>query len=276
MSPTARAFLIAALIALPCSAALSLLFALGAGAAWGAMIHLTLFGWITGMICAVNYHTMPMFAARDFPLAWLGWAHFGAWAGGVALAALSMLLGWPAGVVLGLLAQLAGALLFAANVVLLFRRGRPRAHKPPVPPIPGQPQVDKAGTAATRGAGMALPLALLLLLLQRLGWIAGVWMLAAEHLATLGWLMLMVAGVAYHVLPRFSGAGTRGPVWARAQLGCHYAALALIVAGLGFSWPRMFAAGGLLMALALALLAWALFPALGNPRGQAPTARRSL
>ena len=32
--------------------------------------------------------------------------------------------------------------------------------------------------------------------------------LAAEHLVVLGWVMLMIVGVAYHVLPRFSGCGS--------------------------------------------------------------------
>jgi hypothetical protein len=81
----------------------------------------------------------------------------------------------------------------------------------------------------------------------------------------------MIVGVAYHVLPRFSGSGTRGPAWARAQLLCHAAALALIVLSLGLGWTSAFAIGGLLMALALGLFAWTIWPTLRVVQQQAST-----
>jgi hypothetical protein len=102
----------------------------------------------------------------------------------------------------------------------------------------------------------------LLLLAGQLRWIDSQWVLAAEHLATLGWLLLMIVGVAYHVLPRFSGCGTRGPTWAIVQLLVQGAALGLIVPSLGFGWTAGFALGGFLMALALGLFAWTIWPAL--------------
>jgi len=59
-----------------------------------------------------------------------------------------------------------------------------------------------------------------------------------------------------------------GPGWARAQLSCHLGALALMVPALGFAWPRVFAAGGLLMALAIGLFAWTVWPTLRTIRAQ--------
>ena len=169
---------------------------------------------------------------------------------------------WGAGTLVGLLLQIGGALVFVANTILLFRRGAPRPHRPPAPLIAGQPLVDRTGASATKAAGICLPSALLLLLAAQLGWIGGQWTLAAEHLAALGWMTLMIVGVAYHILPRFSGCGTRGPAWARAQLLSHIGALALIVLALGFGWPRGFALGGFVMALALGLFAWTIWPTL--------------
>ena len=67
MIGSTRAFLIVALFALPVAATLHLLTLLGLPGAWRAMIHLTIFGWITAMIVAVSYHTMPVFSGRDFP-----------------------------------------------------------------------------------------------------------------------------------------------------------------------------------------------------------------
>ncbi len=262
MISSTRAFLIVALFALTGAASLHLLALLSIPGAWPAMVHLTIFGWVTAIIIVVNYHTLPVFSARDFPYPVLIWIHWALLSTGVALAAGGLLTGWNAGILAGLLLQTGGALAFVANTILLFLRGAPRPHRPPVPPIAGQLLVDRAGTSATQLAGMCLPLALLLLLAAQLGWLGGEWTLAAEHLATLGWMLLMIVGVAYHVLPRFSGCGTRGPAWVRAQLLIHVAALALIVLSLGFSWTGGFALGGFLMALALGLFAWTIWPTL--------------
>jgi hypothetical protein len=268
MTRSTLAFLVVGLITLPGAAMLSLLSLQGVSGVWSAMVHLTLFGWITAMILTVNYHTMPVFSGRDFPYPSLIWAHWAAWVGGISLETIGLLIGWDAGAAAGLLLQLAAALLFVTNMLLLFRRGPRRVHGPLAPPIVDQPQVDRVGTQATRGAGMSLPLALLMLLAVRLGWIGSEWVLPAEHLATLGWLMLMVVGVAYHVLPRFTGRGTRGPAWARAQMRCHLAALVMMVLSLGFGWAWAFAVGGLLMTLALGLFAWTIWPTLYVIRSQ--------
>lgn len=262
MIGSSRAFVIAGLIALPAAALLHLLALLGISRTWPAMVHLTLFGWITALIYAVNIHTMPVFSARDFPDPRLIWAQWSAWCTGVTLATTATLAAWHGAEVAGLLLQLIAALIFVANTILLFVAGPRRPHRPPPPPIANQPRVDRIGTQATKLAGLSLPLALLLLLAMRLEWLSGSWLLAGEHLATLGWVMLMIVGVAYHVLPRFSGVGTRGPAWARAQLLCHIAALALMVPALGFAWTWAFAAGGLLMTLALGLFAWTIWPTI--------------
>ena len=262
MTSSTRAFFTTALLALPAAAALHLLALLGVSGTWTAMVHLTLFGWITLVIVAVNYHTMPVFAARDFPSPRLIWAHWTLVTSGVAFATIGILASWGWLIITGLLLQLAAALVFVANTMLLFTRGVRRPQRAPLPPIANQPQVDRVGTSATKVAGMALPLAPLLLSAQRLGWLDGAWVLAAEHMVTLGWVMLMIVGVAYHVLPRFSGIGTRGPGWARAQLLCHLGALALMVPALGFAWSWAFALGGLLMTLALGLFAWTIWPTL--------------
>jgi hypothetical protein len=268
MIGSTRAFLFFALFALPCATMLYLLALLGVPGTWSAMVYLAIFGWITAMIVAVNYHTLPVFSGRNFPYPVLIWIHWALLSVGVALLSISLLAGWRAGMIVGLLLQIGGALVFVANTILLFLRGAARSHRPPVPAIAGQPLLDRAGASATKAAGLCLPLALLLLFAAQLGWVGSQWMLAAEHLATLGWLMLMVVGVAYHILPRFSGCGTRGPAWARAQLLIHLAALVLIVLSLGFGWAGGFALGGVGMVLALGLFAWIIWPTLRVLRPQ--------
>jgi hypothetical protein len=146
--------------------------------------------------------------------------------------------------------------------VLLLTRGRLRAGSPLRPALPDIERIERAGIAAALVASFCAPLALALLLGTRAGWLGGAWMLAAEHLAALGWLMLMVASVAIRALPRFSGRGVRSLGWVYTQLACHLAALALIVPALGWGSAPLFAAGGLLMAAATALLAWTIWPTL--------------
>lgn len=262
MRAYARAFVVTGLLALLAAAALHLVVAVRGLGLWAPLVHLMLFGWITGLIVAVNYHTLPVFSGRDFPTTRLMWLHWATFSSGITLATFGIGAGSAALEIGGLALELTGALLFVVSIGLLLSRGRRHERRPPVPPIAGQRQVDAMGTRATGLAGLALPSALALLLGVRLGGIGNAWVLAAEHLAALGWTMLMIVGVAYHVLPRFSGRGTRGPAWARAQVGCHVVALALIVLGLGLGLPKAFALGGLLMALALALFAWTVWPTL--------------
>src|SRR5688572_5578755 len=135
MIGSTRAFVIIALLALPIAALLYLLALLGIPGTWPAMIHLTIFGWITAMIMAVNYHTMPVFSARDFPFSVLIWGHWVLQSAGVALASSGLLTGWNAGTLLGLLLQAGGALAFLANTICLFLRGARRPHRHPTPPI---------------------------------------------------------------------------------------------------------------------------------------------
>ena len=265
MSAATRWFIFSALLALVVAALLHVLFLLGYATLWPAWTHLLLLGWISAMIYAVNYHIMPVFSGRNFPAGGLIAAHGITLTTGVTAATIGLAQAWQPAVIIGLTLELGSALLFVANTILLFRYGPPRADRPPRPMIAGQTRVDRAGAQATKTAGMCLPLALALLLGVQLGWLDGSWHLAAQHLITLGWVLLMIIGVAYHMLPRWSGRAVRGPTWTAVQLGSHLAALVLIVAALGGGWAALFALGGALMALSLAIFAWTIWPTLAPP-----------
>jgi hypothetical protein len=259
MSHVTRAFLAITLLALLAAAGLHALALAGWMRVWPALVHLAIYGWISGMILTVNYHMLPVFSGRDYPTPWLLAAHWLTFSSGIAAATLGLLLGHRSLTLGGIGLQLSASLLFTATTVQLFRRGPPR-RTPPPSVVAGQRAIDRSATQATRRAGMCLPLSLLLLALaDRLG---PSWLLAAEHLATLGWLMLMVVGVAHHVLPRYSGRPVRGVGWSRAQLHSHTLALLLMVPALGLGWKALFAAGALLMTLALTLFAWNIWPTL--------------
>jgi hypothetical protein len=266
MTRSTRAFFATALGALVVAAALHLAVLAGQWGAWTAMVHVTLFGWISAMIFGVSYHTMPVFSARRFPYPSLIGLHWGLFTAGVALATVALFLNWRAVLIGGLFLQLLSSLLFVANTILLFARGERGVPHAPATHLPAQARVDRVGTSATKLSALCLPLALLLLIGVYLGWIGGSWLLAAQHLAALGWIMLMIVGVALHVLPRFSGRGVRGPGWARAQLAFHSVALLLIVSSLGFGWRLPFALGGALMGGAVALFIWTVWPTVATVR----------
>lgn len=278
MTAAVRAWLGAGLAALLGAAVLHALTLVGAGEAWAAMVHLTLLGWITALIVAVRRHTLPVFTGRDMPAPWLAWLHLALFAPGVPLAAAGVS-GLGGGYARGLAAaglalQLAGGLVFLASTALIHTRGKIRGGRPIAPPLPGLAATDRASAVGVAVATASLPLALALMLAAQLGLPGGEWWLAGEHLAALGWAVLMVVGVATRVLPRFTGRPLRGVAWTRAQLACHLAALALMVPALGLGLPRVFAAGGALMALATALFLWNAWPAVspGLPRAARSTA----
>lgn len=275
MIRSTRAFLVLSLAALASVAGLHVLAMSALANTWAAMVHLMLFGWVSAMIYAITYHTMPIFSGRDFPYQRIIWLHAAMVLPGLGLAVMGLLSQMMALIQAGIVVQLIAAVLYSFNITSLFMRGVPRANRPTPPAIPHQDKVDRIGRLATRNAGLCLPLVYVLLLTGYAGWLRGDWVLAGEHLAALGWIMLTVVGVAYHMLPRFNGLGVRGPGWARAQIICHHAALVLMVPALGFGSSIGFAIGGLLMAVAMVLFAWTVWPALHSQHRQQSAVRVS-
>lgn len=239
---------------------LHLLVLAGNGGVWNGFVHLTLFGWITGFIFAVNYHTLPVFTTRTFPYPRLIGVHWLLFSLGILTATLGLLWHNALGYRLGIGLEGASSLLFTLNVLLLFVRGQKRGQRQPT--SAEQRNVDRLSTYATKAAGLGLPLALGLLNAVEYRWLNPRWHLAAEHAATLGWVMLMIIGVAAHVLPRWTGRPFR-QVWRLwLALVCHNLALVLMIPALGMGWQSLFRIGGVVMALALGLFGWLIWPNL--------------
>ena len=106
---------------------------------------------------------------------------------------------------------------------------------------------------------------------------------AHMHANLLGFVSMMIFGVAYHVLPRFSGSPLHSPRAAAVHVWLANLGLALLVGGwIARIWlaGAMLAvqAGGLLSATGAFLFAWNLWRTLGatRPRGAPvpPTGRR--
>jgi cbb3-type cytochrome oxidase subunit 1 len=93
------------------------------------------------------------------------------------------------------------------------------------------------------------------------------------HMNLLGFVTMMIAGVAYHVIPRFTG----HPLASRRAAGAHVwlanAGLSLMVAGFGLqgrgvaSWQLLLGLGGALSAAGVALFIVTLWRTIDGPRG---------
>ncbi len=102
------------------------------------------------------------------------------------------------------------------------------------------------------------------------------------HLLLLGFVVMMIAGVAYHVIPRFTAAPLHAPRVALAHL--YVANIGLVLLASGFTarvhglavTPWLLASGGALSALGAWMLAWNLWRTLDKavvPPSQLPRAR---
>jgi hypothetical protein len=268
MARPTKLFISSSVLALVGAMILHLLLLSGNDGVWSGFIHLTLFGWISGFIFAVNYHTMPVFTARTFPYPALILAHWALFSLGIVASTLGLLQHTAGPYRAGLALEFSSSLVFMANVILLLVRGQKRGQ--PHPALPEQQKVDRLSTYATKLAGLSLPLALGMLSAVELRWISPGWYLAAEHVATLGWVMLMIVGVACHVLPRWAGLQFRRIWRLRLAMICHSLALLLMIPALGLNWRPLFALGGSLMALGLGLFAWVIWPTIARPAPAQP------
>ncbi len=259
-----RAFAGVALVALLVAAALHLATMSGAAWLWPAYVELMIFGWISGMILSVSYHTIPAFTARSFVSPRIAQVQVSLWAIGLGTVLAGRLADRPGWATAGFGIQAAAAAVFLVNIGLLLTRSPREPGRLPPSPSPEQHRLDRLGTLATSAAALCLPLACALLAAAGAGWLPPTWQLAAEHLALLGWVMGTIVGVALHVLPRFTGRALRGPAWVQLELGAHGVAIVLIVLGLGVGWARVFALGAASMALAVGLFAWVVWPALAS------------
>lgn len=90
------------------------------------------------------------------------------------------------------------------------------------------------------------------------------------HALLLGFVMMMIAGVAYHVIPRFTMAALHSPRVARLHLVIANAGLLLMVCGFvgrphAHAWaPQLLATGGMLSLIGAWLFAWNLWQTLNR------------
>lgn len=233
---------------------------------WAAALALVVLSGISPTIVAVNVRIVPVFSRR-------GWQSPRMLAGAL-LALLAS--GWlvfagraveiTAIQTLGQLSALAGGVLFVASLARLFRSPVVAKVAPPLP-YPEHAAIDSVGVRFTRAAGSYLLLGLLLGVALRF-WTPdrGRWDLVWAHTLLLGWMLMMVSGVSYHVLARWTGHRWRTPRLIRLHLLTTQIATPLMLLALAIGQEPLFAAAGVLQAVALSLFAVNVLPmTLGLP-----------
>jgi hypothetical protein len=227
---------------------------------WGAAVGLVILGGITPLIYAVNARIIPVFSRRD-------WVHPRLLAGAMFLALASGWVvflgravgaGWLSGI--GMLVALAGGLSFMTSIIMLFRS--PMTNRPASPlPFPEQAAIDRIGIQFTRLAGMWLIVGLSIGLVISV-WTPsfGRWDLVWAHAMLIGWFLSMASGVAYHVLPRWSGQQWRWPRLPLIHLRIVQLGLPVMVLALATDWQWLFFVAGPAQTVALLLFVTNLLP----------------
>lgn len=280
--PVAGVFVASAFVHLALGTGLGMAMAVHPGlvADWRSVhAHLNVNGFLSLLIYGMSYLLVPVFARRRLTLPRLARAHL--WLAHAAvwgLVAGRACQWWPASAAGGV-AQIASTLAFAIVIVHTIRRGEPldRSRLPaalaPIASTPASAELDRVATRFTR-------LAVIYLVAGSLGGAA----LAgasgpspAESAAIIwftvvGFIIMMLSGVAYHLIPRLSGraaggaAAARWHYWGLAAsapiLGVAYATGARVAAGVGHA----------LEAATLLVFAGNLWPALRGE--QMPAASR--
>ena len=282
-SPLAGGFIASAFAYLALGAGLGMEMAVlpGLVANWRSIhAHLNVNGFLSLLIYGMSYLFVPVFARRRLTLprwvrAHLWLAHAAVW---------GLVLGrafrwWPASAAGGL-AQIAATLLFAVVIVNTIRRGEPLdtrglpAALAAIATAPASSDLDRVATRFTR-------LALIYLVLGSLGGaaLAGAAGLSPRVTAAtiwftvVGFVVMMLSGVVYHLIPRLSGQRARGAAGARGQLWVLAVSAPALAAGYAMGIQAVIGVGHLLEAAALVVFAWNLWPALRGGQMPSPSAR---
>ena len=210
-----------------------------------ALVHLVTLGWITGSILGSLYALGPLAWRVEMPARRLDWFAFGLWT-------IS-----ASGVVVHFWIDEYNGMTWAAGTTLLAIlmvgwRVVPRVLTARIPAEHRQPVALAFLNITLAGSwGVALGL-------QKAGWIAipgpplGA-VLAHAHLAALGWVLMMVFGAGYRLLPMFLPAPMPAGPSARAPVVVLESAVLLLALGLTLGWSATTRVGALFAAAAVVL-----------------------
>jgi len=210
-----------------------------------AVVHLVTLGWITGSILGALYALGPLAWRTEMPARRLDWIAFWAWAIGVAGMVAHFWLDTYSGMTWSAATTLAAILAVGWRLVPLIARARiPAEHRLPVLLTIGN--ISLAGTW-----GIALGL-------QKVGVVVipgpplGA-LYAHVHLAALGWVLMMIFGAGYRLLPMFLPAAMPMGWAARLPVVTLQAGVLILAMGLTLGYERVTVVGAFLVAAAVVL-----------------------
>lgn len=255
-----RSLIALSLVMAPIALAVALLAA-GASpeqpAWWSASVALAILGGVTIMIYGINIHSVPEHSGRQWASLGLIATQIGAGVIGAWLVFFGRGYRIDAMEITGHLLATIGAVLFMANIGLLFRQPGPsRPSKVPRDQRTNQQRVDRlaipftiiSGLMSIAGTGLGLVLSV---------WTPrfGRWDLVWAHVLLLGFFFSMASGTSYHMLSRWTGRPWRSIRLVQVHLYAYLVSFPLMVIALAWDIERLFFIAGPLMAVAM--MAWA-------------------
>lgn len=227
------------------------------GAWWTASVQLAVLGGITIMIYGVNVQALPVHSGkrwRSLPLVavQVGTGSVGAW-----LIALGY--GWrhDSLVRIGHWLALAGAVLFLANLMLLFTGPGARPPRIPWQDRTQQQKVDRLAIPFTMLSGLIVVVGTALgVLLDSWQPSFGRWDLVWAHVMLLGFFFPMASGTSYHMLARWSGRDFRSLRLIAVHLIMFLVGMPAMAIALAVDSDLLLRIGAI--AMAISMLAWAI------------------
>jgi len=210
-----------------------------------AVVHLVTLGWITGSILGALYALGPLAWRVEVPARRMDWIAFWVWATSVSGMVFHFWIDEYSGMTWAAATTLAAILAVGWRLVPLVAQSRiPAEHRLPVLLAIGN--ISLAGTW-----GIALGL-------QKMGIVVipgpplGA-VYAHVHLAALGWVLMMIFGAGYRLLPMFLPAAMPMGRAAAAPAVALQAGVLILATGLTLGYTRVSIAGALVVAVAVAL-----------------------
>lgn len=226
------------------------------GTWWDASVQLAVLGGITIMIYGVNIYEVPFNAGNSWKYPSLVAAQLATGIVGAMLASIGYGTQTDWMVRTGHLLAFAGAILFFANLGLLFSQPRAPRTKTPPEQRTQQQRVDRLAIPFTIISSLMLIAGTgLSILLDYWTPAQGRWDLVWAHILLLGFFFPMASGTSYHVLGRWSGRDFRSLQLIRYHQYGLFVGLPAMAIGLGWDITWLLGVGAIFMAISL--FSWA-------------------
>lgn len=237
---------------------------------WTAAVQLAVLGGITIMIYGVNVQALPAHSGKKWRYPQLvalqiGTGIAGAWM--LAVGYGNRIEGW---IQLGNLLALTGAVLFLANLMLLFTQPGERPPKIPWDQRTHQQKVDRLAIPFTMISGLMVVVGTGLgVALDYWKPAQGRWDLVWAHLMLLGFFFAMASGTSYHMLGRWAKREYTSLRLVQVHVVAFLIGLPTMTIALGWDVDWLFRIGAVSMAVAMICwainilpVAWSLSPAV--------------